>query len=96
MFHGQLAVDYGFNTNADMVADNQSDHSLIALRMLHDHSRSYEVGPHNMKVDEKLCQSVKKVSRIFRRTKETEKAGRKRFKKKKYRRRNQGYSKEGF
>ena len=50
MLHGQLAVDYGFNTNADIVADNQSDHSLIALRMLHDHSRSYEVVPHDMKI----------------------------------------------
>ena len=50
MLHGQSAVDYGFNTNADIVADNQSDHSLIALRMLHDHSRSYEVVPHDMKI----------------------------------------------
>ena len=79
MLHGQSAVDYGFNTNADIVADNQSDHSLIALRMLHDHSRSYEVVPHDMKINKKLCQSVEKVSRIFRRTKETEKAGRKKI-----------------
>ena len=45
MFHGQSAVARGFNTNADIVTDNQSDQSLMPLRMVHDHMRSYEVGP---------------------------------------------------
>ena len=36
MFHGQPAVERGFSTNAGMVADNQSDHFLMALRMVHD------------------------------------------------------------
>ena len=31
MFHGQSAVERGFNTNADMVADNESDHLTIWL-----------------------------------------------------------------
>ena len=48
MFHGQSAVEREFNTNADMVADNQSDHSLMVLRMAHDRMRSYEVGPHEI------------------------------------------------
>ena len=39
MFHGQSAFELGFNANADMVADNQSDHSLMALFMVHDHIR---------------------------------------------------------
>ena len=60
MFHGQSAVERGFNTNADMVADNQSDHSLMALRMVDDHIRSYEVGPHDMKINKELRQSVGK------------------------------------
>ena len=28
MFHGQSVVVRGFNTNADMVANNQCEHSL--------------------------------------------------------------------
>ena len=60
MFHGESAVERGFNTNADVVADNQSDHSLMALRMMHDHLRSYEVGPHDIKINKELCQSVGK------------------------------------
>ena len=35
--HGQSAFECGFSTNADMVADNQSDHSLMVLRMVQDH-----------------------------------------------------------
>ena len=53
MFHGQSAFELGFNANADMVADNQSDHSLMALFMVHDHIRSYEVGPCDMKINKK-------------------------------------------
>ena len=60
MFHGQSAVEHGFNTNADMVADNQSDHSLMALRLVHDHMRSCELGRHHMKINKQLCQSVGK------------------------------------
>ena len=45
-----------------MVADNQCDHSLVALRMMHDqvhdHMRSYEVGPHDMKMNKGLIQYV--------------------------------------
>ena len=42
MIHGQQVVERGFNTNADIIVDNQSDHSLMALRMVHDHIRSYK------------------------------------------------------
>ena len=37
MCNGQSSAERGFNTNADMVADNQSDHALMALRMVHNH-----------------------------------------------------------
>ena len=37
MFHGQSAVERGLNTNAGVLAENQSDHSLMPLRMMHDH-----------------------------------------------------------
>ena len=60
MIHGQSAFELGFNANADMVADNQSDHSLMALFMVHDHIRSYEVGSCDMKINKKLRQSVGK------------------------------------
>ena len=66
MFHGQSAVERGFNTNADMVADNyQSDHSLKALRIVHDHMRSYEVGPRDMKINKELLQPVGKLRRRY-------------------------------
>ena len=39
----------------NVVADNQSDYSLVALHMVHDHMRSYEVGPHDMKINKELC-----------------------------------------
>ena len=57
VFHGQPSVERGFNTNADMVDHNQSDHSLMALRMAHDHMRSYEVGPRDMKINKERRQS---------------------------------------
>ena len=60
MFHGQSTVKHGFNTNADIVADNQSNHSLMALHMVHDHMRPYEVGPHDMKINKELCLSAGK------------------------------------
>ena len=56
MFHDQSAVERRFNTNAD----NQSDHSSMALCMVHGHMRSYEVGPHDMKINKELRQSVGK------------------------------------
>ena len=99
VFHGQSAIEL-FNVNADMVANNQSDDSLMVLHMVHDHMPSYEVGPHDMKLNKELLQSVGNsrrsvcrkvkttVQRIFRRTKEAQKANRKRFKKKNCRRRN--------
>ena len=60
MLHSQSAVERVFNTNADIVADNQSDHSLMALRMVHNHMRSYEVGRHDMKINKELHQSLGK------------------------------------
>ena len=39
MFHDQSAVEPWFNTNADMVADNRYDYSLMALHLVHDHMR---------------------------------------------------------
>ena len=54
---GKSVADYGSSASADMVADNQSDHSLIALYMVHDHIWSYEVGPHDVKIDKKYCQT---------------------------------------
>ena len=66
MFHGQSAVERGFNTNADMVADNyQSDHSLKALRIVYDHMRSYEVGPGDMNINKELRQPVGKLRRRY-------------------------------
>ena len=65
MFHGQSAFELGFNANADMVADNQSDHSLMALFMVHDHIRSCEVGPCDMKINKKLRQSVGKSKQRY-------------------------------
>ena len=62
MFRSLSAVERGFNTNADLLADNQSDHSLMVLHMLHNHMRSYEVGRHNMKINKELRQSVGKSS----------------------------------
>ena len=85
MLHGQSAVERGFNTNADMVADNQSDHSLMALHMVHDHMQSYEVGPHYMKINKELFQSVGKSRQRYQEYLEQ---------RKNCRRRNQGYSKE--
>ena len=73
MFHGQSAVERGFNNNADMVADNQSDHSLMALHIVHDHTRSYEVCPHDMKVHEELCQSAGKSRQHYQECLEEEK-----------------------
>ena len=60
-------VKRGFNTNADMVTDNQSDHSLMALRMMHDHihMRSYEVGPQDMKINKELRQSAGKSRQCY-------------------------------
>ena len=43
-----------------MVADNHSDYSLMALRMVHDHMLTYEVGPHDMKINKELRQFVGK------------------------------------
>ena len=65
MFHSQSASECGFNTNADKLADNQSDHSLIALYMTHDHMWSYGVGPHDMQISEELCQSVGKSRQCY-------------------------------
>ena len=65
MFHSQSAVECGFNTNADKVADNQSDHSLIALYMAQDHMWSYGVGPHDMQISKELCQSVGKSRQCY-------------------------------
>ena len=45
------------NVDADMVADNQS--FLMALHMVHDHIRFYEVGP-DMEIIKELRQSVGK------------------------------------
>ena len=65
LFHSQSAVERGFSANADMVADNQSDQSLMALCMTHDHMRSYEAGSHVMKINKELCQSVKKSRQCY-------------------------------
>ena len=64
MFHCQSAVERGFSANADMIADNQSDHSLMALCMTHDYMRSCEVGSHVMKIKE-LRQSVKNSRQCY-------------------------------
>ena len=39
-----------------MVDHNQSDHSLMALRMANDYMRSYEVGPRDMKINKERRQ----------------------------------------
>ena len=50
-----------------MVTDNQSDHSLMALRMMHDHihMRSYEVGPQDIKINKQLRQSAGKSRQCY-------------------------------
>ena len=50
-----------------MVTDNQSDHSLMALRMMYDHihMRSYEVGPQDMKINKELRQSAGKSRQCY-------------------------------
>ena len=50
MFHDQSAVERGFTTNADMVADNRSDHSIMTLYMnfVHDHMQPKEVDPNEI------------------------------------------------
>ena len=62
-FHGQSVVERGFN--ADMVVDNQSDHSLIASGIVHDHMRYYKVGPHEMKINKELRQFVGKSRKHY-------------------------------
>ena len=54
IFHGHSGGECGFNTTDDIVADNQSDHYLMDLRMVHDHMRSYEVSPYDMKINKEL------------------------------------------
>ena len=60
MFHGQSAVEHGFSTNGDTVADNKSDHLSVVLNMVHDQMQSYEAAPHDMKINKELCQFVGK------------------------------------
>ena len=60
MFHGQSAVEHGFSTNGDTVADNKSDHLSVVLNMVHDQVQSYEAAPHDMKINKELCQFVGK------------------------------------
>ena len=50
------------NVDADMVADNQS--FLMALHMVHDHIRFYEVGP-DMEIIKELRQSVGKSRQCY-------------------------------
>ena len=55
MFYDQSAVEREFNTNAGMVTDShQSDHSLMALCIVYDHMRSYEVSSHDMGINKEF------------------------------------------
>ena len=58
LFHGQSAVERGFNTNDAFTVVNQSEFSLVALRMIHDHMRAKDVAPHSMKITTELRKSV--------------------------------------
>lgn len=60
LFDGLSAVAREFNANADTVADNQSDHSIMPLCLVHDDMQSYEVDPHDMKINKVLHQFVAK------------------------------------
>ena len=79
LFDGQSAVARGFNANADTVADNQSDHSIMALRLVHDDMQSYEVGPHDMKINKELHQFVAKSRQRYQEYLEEQKKKKKLF-----------------
>ena len=74
MFHGQSAVERGFNANKDFIADNQGDTSLISLRMIHDHMRAKDVSPHNFKINGELRKSVGAARRRYQEASEEKKA----------------------
>ena len=61
MFHGQSAVERGFTTNDGFVVENQSEVSLIALRMVYDHLRAEGVASHNIEISTNLRKSVLKA-----------------------------------
>ena len=54
------AVECGFHTNDGYTVENQSEFSLMALRMIHNHMRAKDVAPHNIQISKDLQISVVK------------------------------------
>ena len=57
--HGQASVERGFNVNKEMLVENQTDSSLIALRAVYDHMKNIGVSVENFLVSKSLINSVR-------------------------------------
>ena len=63
MFHGQSAVELGFNTNAKLAVKNQA--GMSSLCMVHDHMRAKKTGSRNIEINKELRRSVGKPKQRY-------------------------------
>jgi len=57
--HGQSSIERGFSINKEFISDNQSESSLISLRMVHDHLKSKNVTSKDVVISGDMIKSVR-------------------------------------
>ena len=57
--HGQSSIERGFSINKEYIANNQSESSLISLRMVHDHLKSKNVTSKDIVISGDMVKSVR-------------------------------------
>ena len=61
LYHGQSAIERGFNINKQLLVENLKPKSLVALGRIEDRMRYSEQSPETIKVPNKIIQSVKEA-----------------------------------
>ena len=61
LYHGQSAIERGFNINKQLLVENLKPESLVALGRIEDRMRYSEQSPETIKVPNKIIQSVKEA-----------------------------------
>ena len=65
IFHGQAAVERGFNVNKEHLANNLQENSLIALRFINDFMETSGESPATIKISNELIASYKNSRKAY-------------------------------
>ena len=63
--HGQAQVEHGFTINKQLLNDNMSSETLVALRIVHDHMLSHNVKPYQMETNSRMMELVKNARKSY-------------------------------